>query len=136
MTRKLIAENWRLERARYALIGSHCKGCDTYHFPKKQLCLKCKCEDDHVEYKFSGKGTLVEWTQIHEPARGFELMSPYFYAIIELEEGIRITAQVTSVPEGRELVHGIKVEMVFRKLFQDGDEGLVTYGFKAKPIFD
>lgn len=136
MTRKLIAENWRLERARYTLAGNHCEGCDVYHFPKKQLCLKCKNDENLVEHVFSGLGDLVEWTQIYEPARGFELISPYYYAIVELEEGIRITTQLTSIPEGKELFQGLKVKMVFRKLFQDGDEGLVTYGFKAKPIFD
>ncbi|MCY3414074.1 MAG: Zn-ribbon domain-containing OB-fold protein [Candidatus Heimdallarchaeota archaeon] len=133
MTRKLVSENWRLEGARYNLVGSHCTSCDTYHFPKKMVCLKCKNSDSLQDYTFENKGTLVEWTQIFEAAKGFENRAPYYFGIVELKEGIRISCQLTSVFDEKQLEPGSKVSMVFRKLFEDGDEGLVTYGFKAVP---
>ena len=134
MTRKLVAENWRLEQARYKMLGSHCSGCDGYHFPMKQLCLKCKTDENLKEYAFKGTGKLVEWTRIYEAARGFEGVAPYYYAIIELDEGIRVSTQLTSVFDETILEPGKPIKMVFRRLFQDGKEGLLTYGFKAEPV--
>lgn len=137
MTRKLVAENWRLEGARYKIIGTHCKGCNGYHFPMKKLCLKCKSDENLSEYIFKGVGKIIEWTKIHEPAIGFQDISPYYYAIIEMEEGIRMSTQLTTVYTDEDKIKvGTKIEMVFRKLFQHGDEGIITYGFKAEPIFD
>lgn len=133
MTRKLVAENWRLEQARYTLRGSHCEACNGYHFPRKELCLNCKSSSDLKDYIFKGKGKLVEWTRIYEPSRGFEGEAPYFYCIVELEEGIRLSTQITGVVDESKLDVDMPIKMVFRKLFQDGPEGLLTYGFKATP---
>lgn len=133
MPRNLVAENWRLEKSRYAMMGNHCDNCDVYYFPNTKICNKCGT-DELRNHKFSGKGTLVEWTKITEPARGFEMYAPIYYAIVELEEGIRTAVQLTSVHDEENLIPGTKTEMVFRKLFTDGDQGIVTYGFKAKPI--
>jgi uncharacterized OB-fold protein len=51
-----------------------------------------------------------------------------------LEEGPIITAQLTDL--GDETVEiGMPVEMVTRRLRQDGDErGLLVYGYKFRPI--
>ncbi len=115
------------------MVGSHCKKCDMYYFPNSQICNKCGIDELH-NHKYTGKGKLVEWTKITEPARGFEMFAPIYYAIVELEEGIRTAVQLTSVKDEKKLVPGTKTEMVFRKLFSDGEQGIVTYGFKAKPI--
>ncbi|MHA2250580.1 MAG: Zn-ribbon domain-containing OB-fold protein [Candidatus Kariarchaeaceae archaeon] len=133
MSRNLVAENWRLERSRYAIVGNRCKDCQIYYFPGKQICVKCNSEELN-EYHFSGRGKIVEWTKIHDPARGFELYTPLYYGIIKLEEGVKISVQFTSVEDERELEPGKETKMVFRKLFEDGDQGIVTYGFKAAPV--
>ncbi|MFV2013942.1 MAG: Zn-ribbon domain-containing OB-fold protein [Candidatus Heimdallarchaeota archaeon] len=131
--RNLVAENWRLEKSRYAMVGSHCKKCDVFYFPNAKICNKCGVHELH-DHKYTGKGKLVEWTKITEPARGFEMFAPIYYAIVELEEGIKIAVQLASVKDEEKLVPGANTEMVFRRLFTDGDQGIVTYGFKAKPI--
>ncbi|MHA2098639.1 MAG: Zn-ribbon domain-containing OB-fold protein [Candidatus Kariarchaeaceae archaeon] len=133
MARNLVAENWRLERSRYQMYGSQCAGCDTYYFPTAKICNKCGSQDLNG-YEFTGKGKLVEWTKITEPARGFEMYAPIYYSIIELEEGIRTAVQLTSVTDESKLTSGKKTEMVFRKLFTDGEQGIVTYGFKARLV--
>lgn len=135
MARNLVAETWRLEKSRYAMMGNKCVGCNIFNFPSKQICIKCGSNDLH-HHHFSGNGTLIEWTKIYEPARGFELFAPMYYGIVELEEGVRTSVQITSVTDESKLVPGIKTKMVFRKLFSDGKQGIVTYGFKAEPIFD
>jgi uncharacterized OB-fold protein len=52
-------------------------------------------------------------------------------AIVELEEGPRLTAQVVGVSE-KEVKIGDEVEMVFRKIMEDSEEGLIHYGYKFK----
>jgi uncharacterized OB-fold protein len=128
-----VAENWRLEKSRYAIIGNRCDNCSIYYFPSKQICIKCNAAE-LSEYAFSGRGKIVEWTKIHDPARGFEMYTPIYYGIIKLEEGIKMSVQFTGINEESDLESGNEVKMVFRKLFEDGDQGIVTYGFKATPV--
>ncbi|MDH5401993.1 MAG: Zn-ribbon domain-containing OB-fold protein [Candidatus Heimdallarchaeota archaeon] len=132
MSRNLVAENWRLERSRYLLVGNKCTECEKYYFPNVQICTDCNISKLD-EYVFSGKGKLIEWTKIYEVAKGFELFAPLYYGIIELEEGVRVAAQITEVTDDTKLIPGIKTQMVFRKLFEDGSQGVLTYGFKAEP---
>ncbi|MCX6776561.1 MAG: OB-fold domain-containing protein [Candidatus Micrarchaeota archaeon] len=54
-------------------------------------------------------------------------------AIIELEEGPRLTAQVEDC-DARDVKIGTPVEMIFRKIQEDGKEGLIHYGFKFKVV--
>ncbi|MFO3797026.1 MAG: Zn-ribbon domain-containing OB-fold protein, partial [Anaerolineales bacterium] len=54
-------------------------------------------------------------------------------ALIKLEEGPLVTAQLTDVAP-QEVQIGMPVEMVTRKLRNDGDErGLILYGYKFRP---
>jgi uncharacterized OB-fold protein len=57
-------------------------------------------------------------------------------ALIKLEEGPIVTAQLTDVDNGQVTI-GQPVEMVTRKLRQDGDErGLIVYGYKFRPVME
>lgn len=135
MSKNLVAENWRLEQSRYAIVGIHCKKCDAFLFPKMALCSKCHEAENIEEYFFSNKGTLIQWTIIHAATRGFEISTPYYYGIVELEHGVKVSTQITGVNESKKLKKGMPIEMVFRKLFEDGNQGILTYGFKAQPIY-
>jgi uncharacterized OB-fold protein len=59
-------------------------------------------------------------------------MAPYTVALIKLEEGPLITAQLTDVAND-EVEIGLPVEMVTRKLRTQGEEGLIIYGYKFRP---
>lgn len=58
--------------------------------------------------------------------------SPYYIALIKLDEGPMITAQLTDFGNEKPQI-GMKVEMVTRKLHADGEKGLITYGYKFRP---
>jgi hypothetical protein len=65
---------------------------------------------------------------------GFEHNAPYTVALVKLEEGPIITAQLTDVGD-REVKIGTPVEMVTRRIRQDGDErGMLIYGYKFRPL--
>jgi uncharacterized OB-fold protein len=50
-----------------------------------------------------------------------------------LEEGPLITAQLTDI-DPDEIVMDMPVEVVTRKLRTDGDEGMIVYGYKFRPV--
>ena len=95
--------------------------------------------------KLSGKGKIVSYTIIHDGPEVFKTQIPYVMAIIELDEGPRVTAQIVeaSLPddgtEGSEqnqkhpeLAIGSPVASVFRKISEDGKSGIIHYGYKFK----
>ncbi len=45
-----------------------------------------------------------------------------------------VTAQLTDV-DAAEIKIGMPVEMVTRRLRTDGDEGVIQYGYKFRPLF-
>ncbi len=77
------------------------------------------------------RGAVYSYTQVQEPAAGFEAQAPYHLALVELDQGGLITAQLTDV-DG-EVAIGDRVELVTRKLTTDGDRGMIIYGFKFRP---
>jgi len=63
----------------------------------------------------------------------FEKQVPYPVAIIKLEEGSQITAQIVDCNID-EIKIGMKVESVFRRIQEDGYTGAIYYGYKFKPV--
>ena len=58
-------------------------------------------------------------------------MAPYVLAIIQLDEGPRLTAQVDCKPE--EIYIGMRVKAAFRKILEEGEDGIIHYGTKFIP---
>jgi len=58
-------------------------------------------------------------------------MTPYCVAIIELEEGPKITGQIADANMD-EIKIGDEVETVFRKFLASGESGVIHYGLKFK----
>ncbi len=79
--------------------------------------------------KLSGRGRILEWTRIHKPAPGYEMQVPYVVALIHTDEGPVVTGQVVDSPSEAIQV-GAAVKAVFRRLGQDGDDGVIYYGTK------
>jgi len=78
------------------------------------------------------RGIIYSYTMLQEIPHEFEAVAPYLLAIVELENGARVTAQLTDV-DG-EVSIGDRVEMVTRKLRTDGSRGMIVYGYKFRPI--
>lgn len=131
MTR--VALNWRKIRERYNLIGSECENCKTKYFPKRVICPKCRRAGKMKEYKFSGEGEILTYTTIHVPPNGFELLKPYIIAVIKLKEGPSLTAMLTDCKE-EDVSIGKKVKMVFRKITEEGEKGVILYGYKFRVV--
>lgn len=78
-----------------------------------------------------GRGKIYSFTEVSAPPVGFELEVPYVLALIELEEGPLVTSQIVDC-KASDVRIGMPVEMVFRKIQEDGEEGLIHYGYKFR----
>ncbi len=130
-----IARHWRLKQQRYGLVGEICPHCSTKIFPPRDVCPNCGGEAK-TTFAFSGKGEVFSYTTIYEAPAGFDDTAPYTVALVKLEEGPLVTAQLTDL--GSQPVEiGMPVEMVTRRLRQDGDErGMLIYGYKFRPVMN
>ena len=128
-----IARHWRLKSQRYQLVGEVCPNCNNKMFPPRDVCPECSDSSFQPDFKFSGRGEVYSHTTVHNPPQGYQEMSPYTVALVKLEEGPLITAQLTDVSND-EVKIGMPVEMVTRKLQTQGEEGLIVYGYKFRPM--
>jgi uncharacterized OB-fold protein len=126
-----IPRHWRLKKQRYALMGEVCPHCDAKIFPPRDVCPECHGEAKEP-FAFSGKGEIYSYTTIYEAPSGYDANAPYTVALVKLNEGPMITAQLTDVDQ-QSIQIGMPVEMVTRKMRDDGDErGMIVYGYKFR----
>jgi len=128
---KDIVRGWRHIPQRYNLIGTKCTRCGEIYFPKRVMCPECRRKGQLENIKFSGKGKIHTYSIIHTPTEEFKSLSPYTVAIIELEEGAKITSQIVDCQKN-DIQIGDDVELVLRKIKEEGDEGVISYGYKFK----
>ena len=125
--------SWRLAKHRYELVGTRCTNaaCGRLDFPPRSVCISC--DGAQLEkYKFSGEGMILSYTIIHTAPEGFEKQTPYAIALVQLSEGPVVSAHV--VGDTSKIAINKKVRMVFRKLYEDGRAGVISYGFKFEVV--
>jgi uncharacterized protein len=127
-----VSRHWRLQQQRYCLVGETCDHCGVKLFPPRDVCLECEAPAQEL-YTFTGLGEVFSYTTIYDAPAGFEQYAPYTVALVKLEEGPLLTAQLTDV-DGQDIRIGMPVEMVTRKLRADGEEGMIVYGYKFRPL--
>lgn len=127
------SKHWRNLRERYRLLGTYCENCKTSFFPPREVCPKCRRKGKVREVEFSGRGRVFSYTVIHVGPKTFEAYTPYILALVELEEGPKTLSQIVECkPE--DVYIGMEVEACFRKLFEEDDDGIISYGFKFRPV--
>jgi uncharacterized OB-fold protein len=126
-----LSRIWRLRLQRYKLQGTRCRNCADLRFPPVLVCCQCQSRDLGV-FDFSGKGAVYSFSTVYSPLDRFEDVAPYVVALIELEEGPRVTAQLTDVSPN-DVKIGMPVEMVIRRISERGNNGVIAYGYKFRP---
>jgi uncharacterized OB-fold protein len=127
-----VSRHWRLKKQRYSLVGEVCPNCEEKIFPPRDICPDCG-EEARDLFQFSGKGSVYSFTTVSDAPAGFEESAPYTVAIVQLDEGPLVTAQLTDL-EKHKVEIGTPVEMVTRKLRSEGDRGMLIYGYKFRPV--
>lgn len=130
-----IPRFWREISSRYNLVGMKCPHCKGTYFPPRTICPTChrKSLGKMERTKLSGQGKVISYTVVHEAPEAFEMQKPYVMAIIEMDEGPKLTAQLIDCGED-EVKIGMKVTSTFRKLHAEGSGGIIHYGYKFKPL--
>ena len=104
------------------------------HYPYKTRFIKPEAiKSNAISYT---KGEVYSFTTMQSGPTGFNENAPYTVALIQLEEGPMLTAQLTDLDPAEEVTIGLPVEMVTRKLRTDaGAEGIILYSYKFRPVF-
>lgn len=79
-------------------------------------------------------GKVITFTVIHTPGKEYSDLSPFPIAIVELDDGARITTQIADVDPATVEI-GMRVKIEFRRLRTESDEGLLCYGYKVVPDY-
>lgn len=88
--------------------------------------------DSEEKVSFSNFGKVYSYTVVQNAPEAFESQTPYVLAIVQLDDGPKVTAQLTDLDSEPQI--GDRVEMVTRKLFTDGDRGIIIYGYKFRRV--
>lgn len=131
-------EGWyTLDGDKPHLIGTCCKQCGTYYFPKQtQFCRNPACDSTEFdEVTLSRTGTVWSYTDAQykppEPFVAAEPYVPYAIAAVQLEkEKMIVLGQVVSGVGVDQLKVGKNVELVLETLHEDDDSVKVIWKWK------
>ena len=105
---------WAAAKERAFLIR-HCGACGRNHFYPRHSCPHCWSEQCEWR-RASGRGRIYSYTVIHHnDVPPFHEQVPYIVALIDLEEGVRVTSNIVECTP--EVVHvGLPVEVVYERV--------------------
>lgn len=129
-----IPSYWRSRQQRLGLVGEVCPTCKAKLFPPRDICPYCG-GPAKTRFDFGGRGVVYSYSKVNAAPEGFEAYAPYVVALVRLEEGPLVTAQLTDV-DADQVSIGMPVEMVTRQMRQEGANGLVHYSYKFRPLLE
>ena len=132
-------EGWHTMEASPHLIGSRCKSCGSYFFPKQMhYCRNPSCGGtDFEEVELSRTGRVWSYTNAcYKPPEPFvakEPFEPYAIAAVELEkEQMVVLGQVVEGIGVESLRVGMPMELVLEALHETKEDIKVTW--KWQPV--
>ena len=139
-TKNVIAarEGWyTIDAERPRLIGSQCKGCQTYYFPKyDSYCRNPVCDSESFDQvELSHRGKIWSYTNAaYPPPPPFVADDPYeLFAIaaVELEkERIVVLGQLATGVGVDDVSIGDEVELTLETLNEDDDNEYIVWKWK------
>lgn len=116
---------------RYRLEAVKCQQCGKILFPPRLICPSCKAREfEAVQLKQEGK--IISYTIIRVAPSRFIDQAPYAIGIIELDDGVRLLAQIADC-DLEKLDIDMRVRIEFRKIYHEGESGIICYGYKVVP---
>ena len=91
-----------------------CDGCEQVYFPPRPFCPSCASREVSI-FSASGKALLYSYVINHRPHPAFD--GPYSIAVVQLEEGPRMMANIINVEQTPEaLVLDMPLQVIFEEL--------------------
>ncbi len=119
------------------LMGTRCVSCGHLYLPPRAICPHCHGEAlEWVE--LSGSGALAAFTSVYVGpsamiAEGFDRSNPYLTGVVELEEGVKISARILGLdarnPSSIEVGTPLKVEFLHQG---EGDARKTVLAFRKR----
>ncbi|MGE0152033.1 MAG: Zn-ribbon domain-containing OB-fold protein [Reyranellaceae bacterium] len=110
----LTAPYWEGARQGRLLI-QRCLSCGQRWHPPAPFCPACQ-SDRYAWEAVSGRGTVFSFTVVHHAAHvAVAGKVPYLVALVELEEGVRLVANIRNCPM-QDVSIGMKVGVAFEPL--------------------
>jgi len=122
---------WREIPQRYRLEAQKCKNCGAVLFPPRLICPECK-RRDFEDTRLAEKGKVLTYTIIRVPPHQFVDQAPFAVGIVELDDGVKLTGQIVDC-DFEDLNIGQRVKIEFRKICDEGESGIICYGYKFVP---
>ena len=116
----------------YRITASRCLDCGNVYFPPKSFCDKeGRTSKMHSEDYFYKMGELYSGSVISVPTNRFKYLDSYLSGIIEFNDGLKVPGRITDhTPVKTADISkfiGRTVVPRFRRLYADGEDGLVYY---------
>jgi uncharacterized OB-fold protein len=137
-SRRPAAPGWfTLDDAAPALLGTRCRVCGSYFFPKETFaCRNPRCGAGELEETpLSRRGKLWSFTDNrYPPPKPYvapEPFEPYAIAAVELaREQMVVLGQVVRGVGSDQLAAGMEMELVLETLYREGDDDVVTWKWR------
>ncbi len=97
---------------RHELKLQRCGACHAFIYYPRPRCPNCM-SDQLIWEKCSGRGKLYSYTVVRRASSRSFADAPYVLAIVELDEGPRMTTNITAAPEQ------LRVDMPVQVFFDD-----------------
>jgi uncharacterized protein len=105
------------------LLLRRCAACAHFSRPQARSCVRCRSADLSWA-PASGHGTVVSWSVVHGSATDGEPPAPIVVAIVELDEGPWLHAQLADVGAGA-ISAGLRVTARFERA--EGGEAIPVF---------
>ena len=134
-------DGWHTMALKPHLIGTRCKACGTYFFPKNHdYCRNPACDStDFDEVELSRTGHIWSYTNAcykpPEPYVAADPFEPYAIAAVQLEEEqMVVLGQVIEGVSCEDLKVGMPVELVLEQLHETDDDIKMTWKWKPAAL--
>jgi uncharacterized OB-fold protein len=101
---------------RHELQLQRCGACGRYIYYPRDRCPKC-FSDQLAWNRVSGRGKLYSYTVVRRASSRHFADAPYVLAIVELDEGPRLTTNIVAAPE--QVRVGMPVQVYFDDVTPD-----------------
>ena len=125
--------HWRKYPERYRLEGNINEQTGQEFFPARVVDPTAGRGGKLKAKEMPREGKILSWTEVFAGPLGFENETPYFLAIVELTNGVKLLTQVVD-SEKEKIKIGAKVKKMFRKISDTDAEGAIAYGYKFRVV--